>query len=308
MTPLRQRFIDDLRLRNYAPRTIESYVAGVARLAKHFHRSPDQLGPDDVRVLQLELLRRGVSWSLFNQTVCALKFFFGTTLGRPEVLPMIPFGKKPKTLPCVLSPEEVLRFIEAASGRDRVMLQTAYACGLRIEELLHLRVNDIDSARMVVIVRQGKGRKDRLTPLSQRLLDELRVYYRWQRPTTWLFPGQRPDQPLHPGGLQRLCRRLVVKLGLGKPVTPHTLRHSFATHMLEAGVDLFTLQAILGHSSLETTALYLHVGTRRLQQIPSLLDRLMLPLPGSTPPKASPPGAGPDTTPPDGKAPKEDRP
>lgn len=278
MTPLRQRLIDDLRLRNYSPRTVEAYVAGVARFAKHFNRSPDQLGPDDVRVFQLDLLRRHVSWSQFNQTVCALRFFFNTTLGRPEVLPMIPYGKKPKTVPCVLSPEEVLRFLEAAvTLRDRILLQTAYACGLRILEVLHLRVTDIDSSRMVVVVRQGKGQKDRLVPLSTRLLAELRTYWQWQRPGTWLFPGQKAGQPLTASNVQRLCQRLVRELGWSKHVTPHTLRHSFATHMLEAGVDLLTLQAILGHSSLQTTALYLHVGTRRWHQLPSLLDRLMLP-------------------------------
>jgi integrase/recombinase XerD len=285
MTPLRQRFIDDLRLRNYSSRTIEAYVAGVARLAQHFNRSPDQLGPEHVRGLQIELLRRRVSWSLFNQTVCALRFFFNITLGRPEVLPFIPYGKRPKTLPCVLSPEEVLRFIEAApAGRARLLLQTAYACGLRIEELLHLRVGDIDSARMVIRVRQGKGRKDRLVPLSPRLLAELRSYWQWQRPQTWLFPGQRPEQPLTASHLQRLCQRLVVQLGLTKRATPHTLRHSYATHMLEAGVDLRTLQAILGHNSLQTTATYLHVSTQRLQQLPSLLDRLMLPAPSPATP------------------------
>lgn len=278
MTPLRQRLIDDLRLRNYSPRTIEAYVAGVARFAGHFNRSPDQLGHADIRAFQLELLRRRVSWSLFNQTVCALRFFYSVTLGRPEALPYIPFGKKPKTVPCVLSPEEVLQFIEAATThRDRTLLRTAYACGLRIQELLHLQVADIDSARMVVVVRQGKGRKDRLVPLSPRLLAELRVYWQWQRPKKWLFPGQKPDQPLTASNVQRMCQRLVAELGFSKRVTPHTLRHSFATHMLEAGVDLLTLQAILGHSSLQTTALYLHIGARRLQQVPSLLDRLMLP-------------------------------
>jgi site-specific recombinase XerD len=144
-----------------------------------------------------------------------------------------------------------------------------------------LRVGDIDSARMVLIVRQGKGRKDRLTPLSPRLLAELRDYWRWARPKTWLFPGKRPGHPLHQGNLQRLCPRLAAKLGFSKRVTPHTLRHSFATHMLEAGIDLVTLQKILGHSQLSTTALYLHICTRRLQQLPDLLDRLMLPKIGS---------------------------
>lgn len=285
MTPLRQRFIDDLRIRNYAPRTIESYVFGVARLAKHFKRSPDQLGPDDVRAFQLELIRRRVSWTLFNQTMCALRLFYKITLGRPELLPSLPFGMKPKKLPCVLSPEEVLRFIEAApSRRDRMLLQTAYACGLRILELLRLRVTDIDSSRMVIVVRQGKGRKDRLVPLSPRLLQELRDHWRSARPETWLFPGKSPVQPLQSCVVQRMCRRLVAKLESSKRITPHTLRHSFATHMLEAGIDLVTLQMILGHTRLTTTALYLHISTRRLQQVPHLLDRLMLPkIPSPTP-------------------------
>jgi site-specific recombinase XerD len=287
MTPLRQRFIDDLRVRNYAPRTIEAYVFGVRRLAGHFKRSPDLLGPDDVRAFQIELIRRGVSWSTFNQTMCALRFLFKTTLGRPEVLPSLPFGKRPKVLPSVLSPEEVLHFIEAArSPRDRMLLRTAYACGLRLLELLHLRAEDIDSARMVVMVRQGKGRKDRQAPRSGRLLDELRDYWRWALPKTWLFPGNRPDGTLHPSVLQRLCKGLAAKLGWSKRVTPHTLRHSFATHMHEAGIDLVTLQNIMGHTRLTTTALYLHICTRRLQEVPSLLDRLMLPKPSASEPKS----------------------
>ena len=177
MTPLRQRFLDDLRLRNYAPRTIEAYVAAVARFARHLGRSPDTLGAEDVRTFQLHLLEQQASWSQFNQIVCGLRLFYAVTLQRPDVVRMIPYGKKPKTLPCVLSPEEVLRLFQAARpGRDRVLLQTAYACGLRLGELLSLRLGDIDSARMVVHVRQGKGRKDRLVPLSPHLLEELRGY------------------------------------------------------------------------------------------------------------------------------------
>ncbi len=278
MTPLRQRYIDDLRLRNYSPRTVQAYVAGVARFARHFGRSPDQLGPDDVRAFQLELLRRRASWSQFNQTVCALRFLYGVTLGRPERLPLIPYGKRPRTLPGVLSPEEVLRLIDAARpGRDRLLLQVAYACGLRISELVRLRVTDIDSGRMVVVVRQGKGQKDRLVPLSPRLLAELRAYWRRYRPDGWLFPGADPQRPLAASNVQRLCQRLVRRAGLTKPCTPHTLRHSYATHLLEAGVDVVTLQAILGHRDLHTTAHYLHVSTRRLHQTPSLLDLLVVP-------------------------------
>jgi integrase/recombinase XerD len=287
MTPLRQRFIDDMRLRNYAPKTIEAYVAGVARFANHFNRSPALLGSEEIRAFQLHLVKKKVSWSLFNQTVCALRFCYAVTLDRSEQLPYIPYGKKSKTLPCVLSPEEVLRFLEAVPpGRDRVILQTAYACGLRISEVVSLRITDIDSARMVITVRQGKGRKDRLVPLSPRLLDELRAYWRQTRSPTWLFPGTNPERPLHVGNLQKLCQRLVAQLGLNKRVTPHTLRHSFATHMLEAGIDLFTLKTILGHTSLNTTAHYLHISTRRMQQVPSLLDQLMLPLPTLAPPTA----------------------
>jgi integrase/recombinase XerD len=278
MTPLRQRFIDDLRIRNYSPRTIETYVAGVVRFATHFGRSPDLLGPDDVRDFQLELLRRQVSWSQFNQTVCALRFFYRVTLNRPQLLPYIPYGKKPHTLPCVLSPDEVLRFLEAApNGRDRVILQTIYACGLRITELIGLKVADIDSARMMIAVRHGKGQKERLVPLSPKLLEVLRAYWRHERPRTWLFPGTKPGQPLHSTNVQKLCQRLVADLGLSKRVTPHTLRHSFATHMLEAGVDLRTLQLILGHSNIQTTTHYLHVNAKKLQEVPGLLERLMLP-------------------------------
>jgi site-specific recombinase XerD len=278
MTPLRQRFIDDLRLRNYAKRTIDSYVGKVAAFAKHFGRSPELLGAEEVRAFQLHLLERRLSWSSFNQAVCALRFLYGTTLRRPEQLPMIPFGKKPRTLPSVLSQEEVVRLLAATpAGRDRVLLQVAYGCGLRLEELLHLRVRDIDSARMVLHVRQGKGAKDRLVPLSLRLLQELRGYWLQYRPTTWLFPGKKPDGTMTSSNAQRHLARVLKRLGLSKHCSMHTLRHSYATHLLEAGVDVLTLKALMGHSSLQTTARYLHISTQRLQQTPSLLDLLALP-------------------------------
>jgi integrase/recombinase XerD len=289
MTPLRQRFIDDLRLRNYARRTIDTYVSQIAGFARHFGRSPELLGADDVRAYQLHLLQRRVSWSTFNQAICAVRFLYRTTLGRPEQLPFVPFGKRPKTLPSVLSPDEVLRLLDAAApGRDRVLLQVAYGCGLRLNELLHLRVSDIDSARMVVHVRQGKGAKDRLVPLSLRLLQELRDYWRLCRPRTWLFPGQKADGTMTSSNIQRRFSRLVKKVGLSKHCSMHTLRHSYATHLLEVGVDVLTLKALLGHSSLQTTARYLHVSTQRLQQTPSLLDLLVLPRPSTAPtaPKA----------------------
>lgn len=278
MTPLRQRFIDDLRLRNYAPRTIETYVGRIAAFAQHFGRSPELLGPEEVRTFQLHLLQRKVSWSSFNQAVCALRFLYGTTLGRPEQLPMIPYGKRPKTLPSVLAPQEVLRLIDAApTPRDRVFLQVAYGCGLRLSELIHLQVTDIDSARMVIHVRQGKGAKDRLVPMSPRLLHELRGYWRIDRPRPWLFPGDKPGQPISGSNMQRRFGHLVQRVGLTKHCSLHTLRHSYATHLLEAGVDLLTLKMLLGHRTLETTTRYLHVSTQRLQETPSLLDLLVLP-------------------------------
>jgi integrase/recombinase XerD len=273
MTPLRQRLIDDLRLRNYAPGTLEAYVAAVAKLAQHFRTPPDRLTPEQIRQFQLHLLQRRVSWSLFNQVPCGLRFFFAITLGRPDVVSTLPYGKKPRPLPTVLAPDEVLRLSAAAcTGRDRMLLQTTYACGLRVSEVGGLRPADLDSARRVVLSRQGKGRKDRLVPLAARLLDELRAYWRQHRPGAWLFPGGRPDRPLSVAAAQKLCRRAARRAGLSKPLTPHTLRHSYATHLLEAGCDLVTIQHLLGHRDLKTTARYLHVSGQRLQQAPSLLD------------------------------------
>ena len=285
MTPLHQRFVEDLRLRNYSPRTIEIYVAHVARFAKHFGKSPDLLGPDEMRAFQLHLLQKKASWSQFNQTVCALRFFYGQTLGRTEQMPMLPYGKRPKKLPCVLSPEEVAQLLEAARpGRERMLLTTTYACGLRLMEALTLQVPDIDSARMLVHVRQGKGNKDRLVPLSPRLLADLRSYWRVHRPAHWLFGkvtfgNARQESPLHAGTVQRQFQRAVRKAGLRKAASMHSLRHSYATHMLEAGVDLLTLQRILGHRQLSTTALYLHLRGDHLRRVPHLLERLALPLP-----------------------------
>lgn len=285
MTPLRQRLIDDLRLRNYARGTIDAYVSQIAAFARHFDRSPELLGKEEVRAFQLHLVEHRASWSRFNQAVCALRFLYRTTLGRGEELSVIPFGKKPKTIPSVLSPEEVVRLLDATPpGRDRVLLQVAYGCGLRLDELLHLRVTDIDSARMVIHVRHGKGAKDRLVPLSLRLLQELRSYWLKYRPRTWLFPGKKPDGTMTSSNVQRHLGRVLKRVGLTKHCSMHTLRHSYATHLLEAGVDVLTLKALMGHSSLQTTARYLHISTHRLHQTPSLLDLLVLPKSNVTPP------------------------
>lgn len=294
MTPLRERFIEDLRIRNLSPKTIKAYVAGVVRFARHFHRSPAELGREDIRAYQLHLLREHADWSLYNQTVCALKFLYRVTLDRPDIVDIVPYGKKPKKLPTVLDPEEVTRLIAAAkAGRDRTFVQATYACGLRLNETLHLQVGDIDSTRMVIHIRQGKGLKERLVPLSARLLEILRAYWRQQRPAIWLFPGLIPGRPLSDGSVSRWFQAVVKRAGFPKRVTCHTLRHSFATHMLEAGIDLATLQALLGHSHLRATLCYLHISTRHLRRAPSLLE--LLPLAQPLPP--TPPGTAPEGQP-----------
>jgi len=255
MTPLRQRLLDDLRLRNYSPRTIEASVAAVAKIARHFRLPPDQLSPEQIRQFQVHLIDQRVSFSQLNQVTAGLRFFYAVTLGRPDVVHKIAYGKRPKKLPVVLAPDEVTRLFDAArSGRDRTLLRTAYALGLRVSELVALRPEHIDAARGLVVVRQGKGAKDRLVPLSARLLDELRASWRLQRPRPWLFPGGRPGRHLTAAGVQRLIRRAAQRAGLSKPVSPHTLRHSSATHLLEAGCDLLTIQRLLGHKNLQTTA------------------------------------------------------
>jgi len=275
MTLLRQQLVDELRLRNYSPRTIKTYVQRVAAFAAHFGRSPDQLGANEIREFQLHLLGRQVSWSLFNQTVCALRFFYRHIVGRPELVEQLPYGKRPKTLPSVLSRDEVQRVLTAfTNAKDRVMVRTVYAAGLRANEMVHLRVEDIDSARMVLQVRQGKGNKDRQVPLSAKLLDELRRYWRTYRPQRWLFPGKTKDRPLCVTGLQRRFHQVVGPLGFTKRVSLHTLRHSYATHLLESGVDLPTLQRLLGHSSMQTTLRYIHVRAEHVQSVTSPLDLL----------------------------------
>jgi integrase/recombinase XerD len=275
MTALRKRLVEDMQVRNYSPRTVQAYVSAVAKLAGHCQRPPDQLTAEDVRAFQVQLLAQKVSWSHFNQVVSGLRFFYGTTLGRVQMVEMLPYGKRPKRLPTVLSVEEVTQLLAAAKpGRERVLMQTAYACGLRISELLNLQVTDIDSARMVVTVRQGKGAKDRQVPLSARLLGELRTWWCRHRTKPWLFPGMTEGsrhKPMNVTSVQRMCKQVVTRAKLRKPASMHTLRHSYATHMLEAGVDVVTLQKLLGHNSLSTTARYLHLSTRQLQRMPDLL-------------------------------------
>jgi integrase/recombinase XerD len=276
MTPLRQRFLDDLRLRNYSPRTLQTYLAHVVRFSKHFARSPDQLGPEEIRSYQLHLLhQRHASWSVFNQAVCALRFLYRVTLQAPFAIDRIPYGKKPRSLPAVLSREQVAQLLACVpQPLERLILQTTYACGLRASEVLALRVQAIDSSRMLVWVRRGKGQKDRSVPLSPALLEALRTHWRQRRPTTWLFAGKTPSGQRSLGALQRVVRRAVAAAGLPKAVSLHTLRHSYATHLLEQGVDVVTIQRLLGHRDLQTTARYLHLTTPQLGRTPGLLESL----------------------------------
>lgn len=278
VSPLRRRFIDDMRLRNLSPRTIETYVLRVVQFSRHCRCAPDRVGPGELRAYLRHLVERQASWSQFNQSVCALRFLYHITLQRPHLIEHLPFPKRPRQLPVVLSPEEVARLLAAAlPGRDRALLDVAYSCGLRLKELLGLQVRDIDSARMVLHIRAGKGQKQRFVPLASRLLELLRAYWRTDRPAHWLFPGVKPALALTGGCVQRLCKRTAQRAGLSKRVHPHTLRHSFATHLLEAGVDLLSVQKLLGHSHFNTTAKYLHVSMRRLHALPPLLEGLRLP-------------------------------
>lgn len=262
MTPLRQRMLEDLRIRNYSPRTIGAYVQCISAFARHFGKSPERLRPEHIRDYQRYLVEeRKVSWSRFIQVVCALRFFYRITLGRDWMINHIPHPKRQQTLPVVLSHEEVLMFLAAVKNlKHRTALQTMYGAGLRISEALGLRVDDIDSQRGVIRVSQGKGNKDRYAPLSTTLLEHLRIYWRHYQPTSWLFPGKKPGRPITDKAIQSICRPASKKAGISKPVTAHTLRHCFATHLLEAGVDLRTIQHLLGHKRLSTTGVYLHVA------------------------------------------------
>ncbi len=276
MTPLRRRMTEDLTLRNRSPRTIRAYTGWVADFAQYFHTSPEQLGPEHVRSYLLHLVQeRQASWNIYKQARLALQFFYTVTLGREWVVAKLARPKAPKTLPVVLSQGEMARFLDALENpKHRALLMTAYAGGLRLSEVARLRVEDVDAARMVIHVRQGKGHKDRDVMLSPRLLAVLREYWAAYRPGPFLFPGRRPDRPVSPRTVQMVCQRALEASGLGKRVHMHTLRHSFATHLLEAGTDLRTIQVLLGHHSFSTTARYLHITTATLKSTRSPFDGL----------------------------------
>lgn len=278
MTPLRQRMLEDMQIRNYSPHTIDGYIRYVAQFAKHYKTSPERLGPEQIRAYQVHLLQQEVSESIFIQSVCALRFLYEKTLHRPWMVEYIPYPKKPKKLPIVLSRNEVGTLIRVPRHlKHRVILATLYTTGLRVSELCRLQGADIDSERMVVIVRQGKGKKDRQVGLSADLLPLLRRYWKLYGLQSWLFPGHRVSEPITRGGIEFICHKAGRDAQIKKAVYPHLLRHTFATHLLEAGMDLRSIQLLLGHATLRSTSIYLHVANPALQASQSPLNTLAIP-------------------------------
>jgi site-specific recombinase XerD len=276
MSELRQQMLADLRIRNYAERTQGIYVQRVAEMARHFERSPKDVTKEEVRDYLRDLKEgRRVSRSAFAQVISGLRFLYQVTLDRPDMVPHLPYPRLKRRYPVVLSAEEVVRLLRAIGNvKHRTVAMVLYGAGLRITEALALELRDVDSARMVLTVRHGKGDRDRQVALSSVLLEALRVYWRAYRPSRWLFPGQKANQPLGPSTIQRAVKAARLKAKIAKPATPHTLRHSYATHLMEAGTDLRVIQTLLGHGSLRTTAIYTHVATERVRATRSPLDAL----------------------------------
>ena len=275
LSPLRRRMIEDMTLRNLSPSTQQSYVYAVANFSRHFGRSPDKLGLEQVRAYQLHLIGLKRSWTHVNQVTCALRFFYAVTLGRKEAIENIISAREPIKQPLVLSAEEVARFVEAVPTlRDRVALVTAYAAGLRVGEVSRLKPSAIDSKRMLILVTGGKGGKDRYVMLSPRLLSILRSYWCLTKPRHWLFPGRNPDDPVSVATLQEACRKARQHAGLDKRVTAHVLQHSFATHFYECGTDIRLIQVLLGHARLSSTERYTQVATNLIARTRSPLDDL----------------------------------
>lgn len=282
MTSLRQRMTEDMQVRNLALNTQTSYLRQVSLFARFFNKSPELLSPEDIRTYQVYMTNdRELSTSSIVVAVSALRFLYNVSLKRNwNLAEMIPTAKQPQTLPVVMSPEEVLRFLASvASLLHRVILTVCYAAGLRISEAVHLKPTDIDSQRMVIRVEQGKGQKDRYVMLSPKLLEELRSYWRVMRPKVWLFEGDTPGRPITANAVQQACQKTQQIAGIRKPVTPHSFRHAFAVHLLESGTDVRTIQLLLGHRSLETTARYLRIATSKVCSTSSPLDLLPHPIP-----------------------------
>lgn len=285
MTHLRQAMLDELHRRNYAASTITYYLRHVEEFARYFKQRPDRLNLTHLRTYQAYLLReRKLHPRTVRLHVAALRFFFVKTLKRRYLLDDTPYPKAPRRLPSILSVDEVTRLIEAASSLShRTMLMVLYSTGMRNAELRHLQVADIDSRRMLIHIQHGKGGRDRYVPLSTTLLATLRAYYRWMQPKTWLFPGTvagwRADKPITPKVLWDACVVAAERAGLRTRVSPHLLRHSYATHLLESGADLRTIQLLLGHANVRHTVLYLHLSQRHLQAVANPLDAMRVSAP-----------------------------
>ncbi|HKA66090.1 MAG TPA: site-specific integrase [Methyloceanibacter sp.] len=285
VSPLRRRMIEDMTIRKLAPKTQEGYIRTIKNFAAFLGRSPDTASPEEVRRFQLHLAENGGQPPILNHTVSALRFFFRVTLKRHDIIEHTTFIREPRKLPVVLSPEEVARLLNAAPGlKYKAALSVAYGAGLRAAEVVSLKVCDIDSRRMIIRVEQGKGHKDRNVMLSPSLLDLLRAWWRAARPPGWLFPGRNPVQPMTTRQLNRACHAAAEAAGIEKNVSLHTLRHSFATHLLEQNVDVRVIQVLLGHAKLDSTALYARVATKTIQQVMSPLEHIALKLKEIRPP------------------------
>ena len=287
MTQLRKMMLEELQRRNYSQTTVRTYLKSVQTFAEHFHTPPDQLGLEHIRSYQAYLFQeKKLAATTVGVCTAALRFFFVKTLKRPYLIEEVPYPKKPRRLPTVLTVEEAARVINSASNLfHRAILMTLYSTGMRRAELCNLMVSDIDSGQMVVHVRNGKGARDRNIPLDPKLLETLRQYWRWMHPKTYLFPGTvnnwRADKPISPKVVWEACREAAQRAGITKPVRPHTMRHSFATHRLESGCDLMTLQTLLGHANLRDTAHYLHLSQRHLRSAGNPLDTIDVSSPDS---------------------------
>ncbi|MEZ6137068.1 MAG: site-specific integrase [Pirellulaceae bacterium] len=268
------RMAKDMKIRNMAQSTIDSYTWHVTKFCEFFDSPPEDLGPEEIRQYQLYMIeQKKSSWSSFNQAVCGLRFLYEVSLKRHWAVRHIPFGKRPKTLPVVLSDEEAIRLIQCVDNpKHRMVLLTCYATGMRLREATNLRVADVDGDRQQIRITLGKGSKERLVPASPRLLEELREYWKLERPRNYFFPGMNHDTPLSSATVQKACKLGVAKAQINKPATPHTMRHTFATSMLEAGVDLLTISKLLGHASFVTTMIYLHVRRQHFDRSPSPID------------------------------------
>jgi integrase/recombinase XerD len=289
MTPLRKRMIEEMQIRNFAPGTQAAYLLQVTQFARHFGKPPDVLGGEEIRAYQLYLTQeKKLASPTITVAVSALRFLYKVTLRRAwNFDEIIPAPKTPKKLPVILSPEEVLEFLGCVpEGKHRTILTTCYAAGLRISEAVALQVPHVDSRRMVIRIEQGKGRRDRYVMLSPKLLAILRQWWRVERPQTWLFPGKKLGH-IGKEAVEVACQEARGLCGIRKPITPHSFRHAFAVHLLEQGVDVRTIQLLLGHRSLETTARYLRIATTKVCSTTSPLD--LLPHPLSLEPKLTPP-------------------